>query len=122
MNRVLKCILLRLLGHSFVLIPVIAETLSVLPYSEAETFLDRAKMTGSAAVVIGLVVFVLLRNVLKERIKAPAPWMLACGSFLFVCASQVIADKLFYITLAWALGSLASLIPYAIARRLEERD
>ena len=122
MSRVMKCLLLRLLGHSLALAPVIVETLSVLPYDEAESFLDRAKLTGSAAVVIGLVVFVLLRNVLKERIKAPAPWMLACGSFLFVAASQVISEKLFYITLAWALGSLASLVPYAIAKRIEERN
>ena len=122
MSRVMKCLFLRLLGHSFVLVPVIVETLSVLPYSEAETFFDRVKLTGSAAVVIGLVVFCLLKNVLKERIKAPAPWMLACGSFLFVAASQVIAEKLFYITLAWALGSLASLVPYGIARKIEEGD
>ena len=122
MSRVMKCLFLRLLGHSLALAPVIVETLSVLPYDEAESFLDRAKLTGSAAVVIGIVTFVLLRNVLKERIKAPAPWMLACGSFIFVAASQVISEQLFYITLAWALGSLASLIPYALARRLEERD
>ena len=122
MSRVMKCLFLRLLGHSLAIVPVIVETLSVLPYSEAETALDRMKLTGSAAVVIGLVVLCLFKNVLKERIKAPAPWMLACGSFIFVAASQVIAEKLFYITLAWALGSLASLIPYALARRLEERD
>ena len=122
MSRVMKCLFLRLLGHGFVLVPVIVETLSVLPYSEAETALDRVKLTGSAAVVIGLVIFCLLKNVLKERIKAPAPWMLACGSFIFVAASQVIAEKLFYITLAWALGSLASLVPYALARKIEEGD
>ena len=122
MSRVLKCLLLRLTGHSLVLVPVIVETLSVLPYGSADTVLDRLKITCSAAVVIGLVVFVLLRNVLKERIKAPAPWMLACGSFLFVAASQVISEKLFYITLAWALGSLASLVPYAIAKKIEDRN
>lgn len=117
----IKYLFFRLLGHACVLAPVIVETLSVLPYREAESFLDRAKMTGSAAVIIGIVVFCLLKNVLKERIKSPAPWVLACGSFVFVAASQVIADKLFYITLAWALGSLAALIPYAIAKRIEER-
>ena len=117
----IKYLFLRLLGHACVLAPVIVETLSVLPYREAESFLDRVKMTGSAAVIIGIVVFCLLKNVLKERIKSPAPWVLACGSFVFVAASQVIADKLFYITLAWALGSLAALIPYAIAKRIEER-
>lgn len=119
MTAWMKYLFLRLLGHACVLVPVIFETLSVLPYKEAESFLDKAKMTGSAAVIIGIVVFCLLKNVLKERIKSPAPWMLACGSFVFVAASQVIADKLFYITLAWALGSLVALIPYSAAKRME---
>lgn len=120
MSGLAKYLTFRLLGHACVLVPVIAETLSVLPYSESDTFLDRVKVTGAAAVIIGIVVLCLLKNVLKERIKSPAPWMLACTSFLFVAASRVVADKLFYITLAWALGSLASLIPYAVAKRIED--
>ena len=118
----MKCLLLRLLGHSLVIAPVVFETLSVLPYHESSGILDKLRLTGAAAVVIAVVVFTLLRNVMKERIKAPAPWMLACGSFLTVAACQVIADKLFYITLAWALGSLASLIPYALAKKIEENN
>lgn len=119
MTAWMKYIFLRLLGHACVLVPVIYETLSVLPYKEAETFLDKAKLTGSAAVIIGIVVFCLLKNLLKERIKSPAPWALACMAFLVTAASQVIADKLFYITLAWALGSLVALIPYSAAKRME---
>ena len=117
----IKYLFFRFLGHACALVPVIWETLCVLKYSEAETALDRLRLSGAAAVVIAVVVFCLLKNVLKERIKAPAPWMLSCLVFLFVAASQVIADKLFYITLAWALGSLVSLIPYAIAKRIEGR-
>ena len=120
MNSRAKYLFFRLLGHACAVLPAICETLSVLPYGETDGFLDRVKLTGSAAIVIGIICFALLKNVLKERIKAPAPWMLACGSFLFVAASRVISDKLFYITLAWALGSLASLVPYAIAKRIEE--
>lgn len=121
MNERMKYLFFRLLGHAFALVPVICETLSVLPYGKSDGFLHKLQLTASAAVIIGIVSFALLKNVLKERIKAPAPWLLACCSFLFVAASRVVADKLFYITLAWALGSLASLIPYAIAKRIEKR-
>ena len=121
MSERMKYLFLRLLGHCFVLIPVILETLSVLPYNKADSFLDKMKVTGSAAVIIAIVTFCLLKNVLKERIKTPAPWLISCASFLFVAASRVISDKLFYITLAWALGSIASLIPYTLAKRYEER-
>jgi len=117
----IKYLFFRFLGHACALVPVIWETVSVLRYTEAESPLDRLRLSGAAAVVIGAVVFCLLKNVLKERIKAPAPWLMSCIVFLFVAASRVIADKLFYITLAWALGSLVSLIPYAIAKRIEER-
>ena len=118
MSKALKYWLLRLIGHFFALAPVIYETLAVLPYGETDSFLDKLKLTGSAAAVIALVCFCLFRNVLKERIKAPSPWMVACGSFVVTAALRAVSDKLIYITLAWALGSIAALVPYALADRL----
>lgn len=118
MSKVAKYWLCRLLGHALVVVPVICETLIALPYRDAGV-LDRLKISGSALVVIAVVIFTLLKNILKERLKTPAPWMLACASFFVTAATKVIADKLFYITLAWALGSLAALIPYSIANKIK---
>ena len=121
----MKYWILRLLGHGLVLIPVIFETVTSLPYDSADGVLDKLKLTCSAAVIIAVVSFCLIKNLLKERIRTPAPWALACVSFLITAASRVVADKLFYITLAWALGSLLALIPYKAADRIKkgaERD
>ena len=122
MSNAIKYWVLRLLGHSLALAPVIYETLAVLPYGEADSFLDKLKLTGSAAVVIAFVCFCLFKNVLKERIKSPSPWMVACASFIVTAAMRAISDKLMYITLAWALGSLVALIPYALADRLYRQE
>lgn len=118
MSKVVKYWLCRFLGHALVVVPVICETLIALPYRDAG-LLDRLKITGSALVVIAVVIFTLLKNVLKERLKTPAPWMVACTCFLLTAAAKVLSDKLFYITLAWALGSLAALIPYSIANKIK---
>lgn len=122
MSNVMKYILLRCLGHALVLAPVIFETVSVLPYGKSSGSLATLKLTFSAAVIIAAIVLCLLRNILSERLKTPAPWAIACSSFLITAATRVVADKLFYITLAWALGSLAALIPYAVAERIRKNS
>lgn len=112
-----RYLLLRLCGHTLTLAPVIWETLAVLPYGSTDGVLASLRLTLSAAVIISVVCLCLLKNLLKERFRTPSPWSIACASFLMTAASRVIADKLFYITLAWALGSLAALVPYTLARR-----
>lgn len=122
MSVKLKYLLLRLLGHSLSVFPAVLETVAVLPYGETGGALDVLKLTASGAVIIGAVVFCLLKNVLKERFQTPSPWAIACGAFLVSAAARVVADKLFYITLAWALGSLIALIPYHLAGKLTEGE
>lgn len=122
MSNVLKYWLFRFIGHAFALVPVICETLSVLPYCRTEGILAALKLTCSAALIISVAVFCLLKNILKERVKSPSPCLVACVSFLLTAASQVIAEKLFYITLAWAIGSLTALIPYEIAARIKRKN
>ena len=63
----IKYLFFRFLGHACAIVPVICETICVLPYNEAGTFLDKIKITASAAVIISIVVFCLLKNVLKEK-------------------------------------------------------
>ena len=110
--------ILRFLGHALSIVPAVIETVAILPYGETGGLLDRLRLTASAAVIIGVIALSLLKNILRERIKTPAPWMLACGAFLFTAAARVVSDKLFYITFAWALGTLLALIPYSIAARI----
>lgn len=121
MSVSVKYLILRLCGHTLSVLPAVLETLAVLPYGETGGVLEALKLTASGAVIIGAVVFCLLKNVLKEKFKTPSPWAIACGAFLVSAAARVIADKLFYITLAWALGSLAAIIPYHLANKLKER-
>ena len=116
----LKYLLLRLCGHCLSVLPAVFETFAVLPYGETGGILDTLKLTASGAIMIGVVVFCLFSNVLKEKFKTPSPWSIACGAFLVTAAARVVADKLFYITLAWALGSLAALMPYHFANKLKE--
>ena len=120
MSDRLKYLILRLCGHSLSVMPAVLETLAVLPYGETGGVLDTLKLTVSGAVIIGAVVLCLLKNVLKERLKTPSPWAIACGAFLVTAAARVVADKLFYITLAWALGSLLALVPYRFANKMRE--
>ena len=120
MSTKLKYLVLRLFGHTLSVFPAVMETVAVLPYGDAGGALDVLKLTASGAVIIGAVVFCLLKNVLKERLQTPSPWEIACGAFLVTAAARVVADKLFYITLAWALGSLIALIPYHFANKLKE--
>lgn len=118
MSTGVKYLLLRSCGHALTLLPVVYETVNVLPYGKTDGVLASLRLTLSAAVIISVVVLCLVRNLIKERLHTPSPWSVACASFLMTAASRVIADKLFYITLAWALGSLAALVPYALARRV----
>ena len=118
MSKVAKYWLYRLLGHALVVVPVIVETLIALPYRSVG-LLDKLKITGSALVVIVVVIFTLVKNILKGWLKTPAPWMIACRAFLLTAAEKVLSDKLFYITLAWALGSIAAIIPYSISNKIK---
>lgn len=122
MSNAMKYVLLRSMGHALVLVPVVFETVSVLPYGKSEGLLATLKLTCSAALIIAAIALCLLRNILSERLKTPAPWAIACSSFLITAATRVVADKLFYITLAWALGSLAALVPYAFAERIRKNS
>ena len=122
MNATLKYLILRLLGHALSVVPAVLETVAVLPYGQTYGVLEKVRLTASGAVIISVVVFCLRKNLLKEKIKSPSPCLVACIAFIVTAAARVIADKLFYISLAWALGSLAALIPYYIAERVKERE
>ena len=122
MNASVKHLFLRFCGHGLSVLPAVLETIAVLPYGGTGGALEALKLTASGAVIIGAIVFCLLKNVLKEKFKTPSPWAIACGAFLVSAAARVIADKLFYITLAWALGSLAALVPYHFANKLKEKE